>query len=55
MGNHKNRRSQTPKARNEGWMRAEQDRARSSVAEPHRNRKKYSRTDRRDRSWAKDY
>lgn len=55
MGNNKNRRSQTPKPRNEGWMRAEQERARSSVAEPHRNKKRYSRKDRRDTSYKNGY
>ena len=30
--------------RNVEWMRAEQERRRSNVAVPHRNRKKYRRT-----------
>jgi hypothetical protein len=34
---------QAVKGRNIGWMRAEQDRRRSSVAEPHRNKARYHR------------
>lgn len=52
MGNHKNRRTQTPKPRNEDWMRAEQERARSNVAVPHRNKAKYNRKEKyRGRDW----
>lgn len=39
----KNKKPQTPKPRNEAWMRAEQERRRSNVAVPHRNKSKYSR------------
>jgi hypothetical protein len=34
---------QAAKVRNEGWMRAEQERRRSNVAVPHRNKKRYTR------------
>lgn len=52
MGNHKNRRSQTPKARNEALMRAMQDKRYSSAAEPHRNKAKYNRKEKyRGRDW----
>lgn len=39
----KPRKPQAFKGRNLGWMRAEQERRRSSVAQPHRNRSKYHR------------
>ena len=39
----KQKRAQTQKPRNEEWMRAEQERRRSSVAQPHRNKAKYTR------------
>jgi hypothetical protein len=34
---------QNQKPRNEQWMRAEQERRRSNVAQPHRNKTKYTR------------
>jgi hypothetical protein len=37
------KRQQAPKGRNEAWMKADQERRRSNVAVPHRNRKKYHR------------
>lgn len=42
MTNKRNR-PQTQKPRNEAWMRAEQERRRSSVASPHKNKAKYNR------------
>lgn len=39
----KNRRPQAVKGENKEWMRAEQERRRSSVAQPHRNKSKYTR------------
>lgn len=36
-------RPQAVKVRNEAWMHAEQERRRSNVAVPHRNKKKYTR------------
>lgn len=39
-----NRRTQKPKpVRNIDWMRAEQERRRSSVAQPHKSKKAYNR------------
>ena len=42
MGKRKNQ-PQSQKPRNEAWMRAEQERRRSNVAVPHRNKKRYHR------------
>lgn len=50
---NKNKRPQTPKSRNEGFMRATLDHANSNLTVP--SKAKYSRKDRRDKSWAKDY
>jgi hypothetical protein len=41
--NKNRKREQSQKPRNEAWMRAEQERRRSSVASPHRNKAKYNR------------
>lgn len=46
---------QNPKPRNESLMRAMQDKRSSSAASPERNKKRYSRTDRRDTSWKNGY
>ena len=55
MGNHKNRRAQTPKGRNQAFNEAMREKGRSSAADPIPSKKKYSRKDRRDRSWARGY
>lgn len=49
----RNRRQQTPKSRNEDWMRARLDHSNMNLTVP--NKAKYGRKDRRDKSWAKDY
>lgn len=51
----KNRRAQTQKPRNQQFNAAMREIASSSTAEPHRNKARYSRSDRRDRSWREGY
>ena len=55
MGNHKNRRNQTPKPRNQAFNSAMMEKGRSSATEPVPSKKKYSRKDRRDTSWKAGY
>lgn len=55
MGNHKNRRVQTSKPRNQAFNAAMMEKGRSSAAEPVQSKKKYGRKDRRDQSWKAGY